>query len=65
MAADRLAVPPPWCVVVEDAPPGIEAAHRGGMRAIGVRTSHPTLEADITVGTLDELPDDALEELLP
>jgi len=35
------------------------------MRAIGVRTSHPTLEADITVGTLDELPDDAFEELLP
>ena len=64
-AADRLAVPPPRCVVVEDAPPGIEAAHRGGMRAIGVRTSHPTLEADITVGTLDELPDDAFEELLP
>jgi beta-phosphoglucomutase len=65
LAADRLALPPPRCVVVEDALPGIEAAHRGGMRAIGVRTSHPGLEADITVGTLDDLPDDAFEELLP
>src|SRR5262245_15350688 len=64
LAADRLAVPPPRCVVVEDAPPGIEAAHRGGMRAIGVRTSHPALEADIAVDTLDDLPDDAFEELL-
>ena len=65
LAADRLSVPPRRCVVVEDAPPGIDAAHRGGMRAIGVRTSHPTLEADIAVGTLDDLPDDAFEELLP
>jgi len=64
LAAARLAVPPPRCVVVEDAPPGIEAAHRGGMRAIGVRTSHPALEADITVGRLDDLPDNAFEELL-
>jgi HAD superfamily hydrolase (TIGR01509 family) len=65
LAADRLDVPPPRCVVVEDAPPGIEAAHRGGMRAIGVRTSHPGLEADIAVRTLDDLPDDAFEELVP
>jgi len=65
LAADRLSVPPRRCVVVEDAPPGIDAAHRGGMRAIGVRTSHPALEADIAVGTLDDLPDDAFEELLP
>src|SRR5580765_191013 len=64
VAAERLGVPTARCVVVEDAPPGIEAAHRGGMRAIGVRTSHPGLEADIAVGTLDELPDDAFEAVL-
>ena len=65
LAADRLGVPPARCVVVEDAPPGIEAAHRGGMRAIGVRTSHPGLEADIAVRTLDDLAGDAFEALLP
>ena len=64
VAAERLGVPTARCVVVEDAPPGIEAAHRGGMRAIGVRTSHPGLEADIADGTLDELPDDAFEAVL-
>ncbi|HUF70536.1 MAG TPA: HAD-IA family hydrolase [Longimicrobiales bacterium] len=35
-AAARLGVEPERCVVVEDAPPGIEAARAAGMRAIGV-----------------------------
>jgi sugar-phosphatase len=35
-AAARLGVNPARCIVVEDTPPGIEAAHAGGMRAIGV-----------------------------
>ena len=35
-AAARLGVEPERCVVVEDAPSGIEAAHRSGMRAIAV-----------------------------
>jgi beta-phosphoglucomutase family hydrolase len=63
-AAERLGVPPARCVVVEDAPAGIEAAHRAGMRAIGVRTSHATLQADIVVHTLDELPEDAFDRLI-
>ncbi|HJZ49223.1 MAG TPA: HAD family phosphatase, partial [Roseiflexaceae bacterium] len=64
IAAERVGVPPPRCVVVEDAPAGIEGAHRAGMRAIGVRSSHPELKADIVVDTLAELPDDALDRLL-
>jgi sugar-phosphatase len=35
-AASRLGVDPLECVVVEDAPPGIEAAQRAGMRSIAV-----------------------------
>lgn len=35
-AARRLGVEPADCVVVEDAPPGAEAAHRAGMRCIAV-----------------------------
>jgi beta-phosphoglucomutase len=42
-AAHRLGVPPARCLVFEDAPLGIEAAHRAGMRAIALTT---TLDAD-------------------
>ena len=64
LAAERLGTPPARSVVVEDAPAGIEAAHRAGMRAIGVRTSHADLHADIVVDTLDLLPNDAFDLLL-
>jgi HAD superfamily hydrolase (TIGR01509 family) len=64
LAAARVATPPARCIVVEDAPAGIEGAHRGGMRAIGVRSAHSDLRADIVVGTLAELDDDAFERLL-
>jgi beta-phosphoglucomutase len=64
LAAERLDAPPARCVVVEDAPAGIEAAHRAGMRAIGARTSHADLHADIVVDTLDLLPEDSFERLI-
>jgi beta-phosphoglucomutase len=35
-AADKLAVPPKQCLVIEDAPAGIQAARAGSMRAIAV-----------------------------
>ncbi len=35
-AAERLGVDPANCVVIEDTPPGLEAAHAGGMRSIGI-----------------------------
>ena len=40
-AAQRLAVDPARCVVVEDAPPGIDAARAAGMRSIGVLGTYP------------------------
>jgi beta-phosphoglucomutase len=64
VAAERLGVPPGRCIVVEDAPAGLLGAARGGMHAIGVRSSHADLQADIVVDTLAELPDDAFEQLL-
>jgi len=64
VAAERVGAAPARCVVVEDAPAGIAGAHRGGMRAIGVRSSHADLQGDIVVDTLAELPDDAFERLL-
>jgi beta-phosphoglucomutase-like phosphatase (HAD superfamily) len=38
--ARRLGVAPGHCIVFEDAPPGIEAARRAGMRAVAVCTGH-------------------------
>jgi sugar-phosphatase len=40
VAAARLGVPPCDCVVVEDAPAGIQAAHAAGMRVIALTTTH-------------------------
>jgi beta-phosphoglucomutase len=57
-AAERLNIAPGRCIVIEDAPAGIEAAHRAGMKAIGVRTTHPELVADWAVESLDRLPKD-------
>lgn len=39
-AARRLALQPAQCIVFEDAPFGIEAARRAGMRAVAVCTTH-------------------------
>ncbi len=43
-AARRIGVPAAQCIVFEDAPLGIEAARRAGMRAVAVCTSHSAAE---------------------
>jgi len=60
-AAQRLGVPPTRSVVVEDAEHGLEAARRGGMRAIGVGGVRG---GDVSVGSLADLPPDAFERLV-
>ena len=40
LAAERLGVPPESCVVFEDAPAGLEAAARAGMRRVWVPNAH-------------------------
>ncbi len=45
-AARRLGLAPEHCVVFEDAPFGIEAARRAGMRAVAICTSHEAVELD-------------------
>ncbi len=42
--ARRLGVEPAHCIVFEDAPLGIEAARRAGMRAVGICTGHTPAE---------------------
>ena len=54
-AAARVGVEPARCIVIEDAPAGLRAAKSGGMRAIGVTTTHPAadlFDADLVVDTL-------------
>jgi HAD superfamily hydrolase (TIGR01509 family) len=62
-AAAKLGVPPARCVVVEDAPAGVEAGRRAGMGTIGVN-ARTRLDADISVFSLVDLPADAFDCLL-
>lgn len=72
LAAERLDVAPTGCVVIEDAPAGIEAARTAGMRALGLMSTHP---ADALRGAnliITQLPvvmsrpiDEGIELLLP
>ncbi len=64
VAAARLGVPPARSIVVEDAVAGVEAAHRAGMRSIGVSRNGKQLSADIVVQSLEQLEPNAFEALL-
>jgi len=56
-AARRLQVPPQACLVFEDAPLGIEAAHRAGMRAVALTTSLPARDFEVFDNLLAIVPD--------
>src|SRR5712692_8215041 len=58
LAAAKLHVDPARCLVVEDAPAGISAAHAAGMRVVAVATTHsqPELhEADVQATRLMDI----------
>ena len=63
-AARAVGVPAYRCVVIEDSPAGVEAAHRARMRCIGVGPRHAELPADLTVPSLAALPEDAFDDVL-
>ncbi len=68
IAAKRLGRAPGECVVVEDAPAGIEAAHRAGMAAIGLCSTGRTREelsiADLVVDELPEITPVVVRDLI-
>ncbi len=58
LAAEKLAVEPKNCLVIEDAPHGIEAAKRAGMRSAGIVTTFRREllhEADIIADDFDNI----------
>ena len=59
----ELGVDPSRCVVFEDAIAGVEAALRGGMKAVGVGSVNVLGEADLVISGLDEMTLDKLENL--
>jgi beta-phosphoglucomutase len=54
-AAQELGVPPPGCIVFEDAEAGVQAALRAGMGVVGIGKPFVLKEADIVLPGLLEL----------
>lgn len=69
-AASRLGAPAARCVVVEDAPLGVAAAHAGGMAAVALLSTgraaadFAQVQPELVVGSLRELSPERLAALL-
>jgi beta-phosphoglucomutase family hydrolase len=65
-AAEKLGVAPDRCVVFEDAPKGIEAARRAGMKAVGISSYHTAAELanDNVLCVVSDYTDAVLEKLI-
>jgi beta-phosphoglucomutase len=68
LAAERIGVAPPHCVVIEDAPAGVAAAHAAGMKCIAIastgRVRESLLAAELVVNSLRELDPAQITRLL-
>jgi len=70
LAAERLGATPADCVVVEDAPVGVAAAHAGGMKSVALlstgrrREDFEAVKPELLVSSLRELSPAALDRLL-
>jgi beta-phosphoglucomutase family hydrolase len=57
-ASEKLKIVPSNCIVIEDAPVGIQAAKNAGMKCIALETTHPAKEllaADLIVSDLSKI----------
>jgi beta-phosphoglucomutase-like phosphatase (HAD superfamily) len=66
LAAERLAIDPAVCIVIEDAPAGIEAARRADMKSVALTSTHPAdafPNADLVVDSLTALTPETLHAL--
>ena len=65
-AAARLGILPDDCVVIEDAPAGVDAARAAGMRSIGIAGTFPAealARADLVIPNLAALPRELVAEV--
>lgn len=65
-AADRARTAPEMCVVIEDSHHGLQAARAGGMKSVGVLSSHSReklSEADLIVSSMTEISPEVLASL--
>jgi sugar-phosphatase len=56
MGAKLLGMKPAECLVIEDAPAGIRAAHAGGMKAIAITSTYPASELQEADAVVQRLP---------
>ncbi|WP_053227492.1 HAD family hydrolase [Solirubrobacter soli] len=62
LAAERLALPPEACVVVEDSPPGVAAGRAAGMPTLGVQRV-PGIDLSAATKVVETVSADAILEL--
>ena len=62
LAAERLGVAPANCLVIEDAPAGVEAARAAGMRTVAVVTTHAPVDLGRANATVQRLSDIQIRE---
>jgi len=67
LTADKLGVERANCLVIEDSPAGVEAAHRAGMKAVAIAGSEKDLatlsKADFTVEGFSEITPQVVDQL--
>ena len=63
LAAERLGHAPRYCLVIEDAHVGIEAAHSAGIPVLAVATTHPLSELQDADAAVESLMDVSIETL--
>ena len=61
--AEAVGVPPGHCVVFEDAIAGVQAAHNGGMKAVGIGSPQVLTGADMVISGLNEMTLEKLKTL--
>ncbi len=67
MVSRKLNIPPTCCLVIEDAPVGIEAAKKAGMKCIALTTTHKKeelLQANLVINNLTKINSYDINELL-
>jgi HAD superfamily hydrolase (TIGR01509 family) len=66
-AAEKLSVEPKECLVIEDAPAGVKAAHTAGMKVVAIARNDETedelTEADLVVRSYGEITPEELAKL--